>query len=532
MPSGLFVPCMLTGSAIGRLAGELLRLLGASGVDPGLYALVGAAGMLGGVTRMTISLTVILLEVSSDIQLLMPIMIAILCAKVVGDRFTESLYDIHIGLGGSTILEAGDHALGGGALVKLLPAKAIMATHPHTVRETEEVPVLRQLLRDSRHSGFPVVQADGSRVFVGFITRQKLEVLLARQAAPVGAAPSGDRRAKRRTSLPSRLPPGQGVDSPIPSRLAPGGDSSPAQGADDWVDSLGDDDEPVRDAALSGGQARQRGNTGNNGSSDRGFDRGTACGYGTTDRSRSALEASRSSREVEVALEAAYGPRPERGWTGRGTSSPSSRAAEVALEAGAAAAETGEIGAAPLDETRPPLDTTRPPLDTTLPPRDCHGNTNYAVIRDQPATQDRVAPARTAGAEEIEEVREIQEADNVSPASTAAATTATAVWPQPRLRRRSNPWTAARVAVARGVAPRSAATSDAQSRRRPSTSPTSPTIDLLRHCDRAPFTVRELLPLYMVARLFTSMGLRHLCVLDSRARVYANTIVELSSHNH
>ena len=31
---------------------------------------------------MTISLTVILLEVSSDIQLLMPIMIAILCAKV------------------------------------------------------------------------------------------------------------------------------------------------------------------------------------------------------------------------------------------------------------------------------------------------------------------------------------------------------------------------------------------------------------------------------------------------------------------
>ena len=46
MPSGLFVPCMLTGSAIGRLAGELLRLLGASGVDPGLYALVGAAGVL------------------------------------------------------------------------------------------------------------------------------------------------------------------------------------------------------------------------------------------------------------------------------------------------------------------------------------------------------------------------------------------------------------------------------------------------------------------------------------------------------
>ena len=66
-------------------------------------------------------------------------------AQVVGDRFTESLYDIHIGLGGSTILEAGDHALGGGALSKLLPAKAIMAggRELRTVRETEEIDRLR-----------------------------------------------------------------------------------------------------------------------------------------------------------------------------------------------------------------------------------------------------------------------------------------------------------------------------------------------------------------------------------------------------
>ena len=61
IPSGLFVPCMLTGAGIGRFTGEVMRRIGAGSVDPGLYALVGAAGMLGGVTRMTISLTVILL---------------------------------------------------------------------------------------------------------------------------------------------------------------------------------------------------------------------------------------------------------------------------------------------------------------------------------------------------------------------------------------------------------------------------------------------------------------------------------------
>jgi H+/Cl- antiporter ClcA len=37
-------------------------------VQPGTYALLGAASMLGGVTRMTVSLTVILLETTQDIQ--------------------------------------------------------------------------------------------------------------------------------------------------------------------------------------------------------------------------------------------------------------------------------------------------------------------------------------------------------------------------------------------------------------------------------------------------------------------------------
>ena len=93
---------------------------------------------------------------SSDIHLLMPIMIAILCAKVVGDCFTQSLYDIHIGLGGSTLLQA--EMLPSGSASYLLPAKAIMAKSK-TVRETEEVEVLEQLLQNTRHSGFPVVEA-------------------------------------------------------------------------------------------------------------------------------------------------------------------------------------------------------------------------------------------------------------------------------------------------------------------------------------------------------------------------------------
>ena len=52
--------------------------------------------MLGGVTRMTVSLTVILLETTQDIQYLLPIMTVLIVSKWVGDAFNISLYDMHV----------------------------------------------------------------------------------------------------------------------------------------------------------------------------------------------------------------------------------------------------------------------------------------------------------------------------------------------------------------------------------------------------------------------------------------------------
>jgi H+/Cl- antiporter ClcA len=60
------VPGILVGCAFGRFAGQLIQLYISSSVRPGTYALIGAASMLGGVTRITICLTVILIEGSDD----------------------------------------------------------------------------------------------------------------------------------------------------------------------------------------------------------------------------------------------------------------------------------------------------------------------------------------------------------------------------------------------------------------------------------------------------------------------------------
>lgn len=60
--------------------------------------MVGAAAFLGGVTRMTVSLVVIMFELTGGLPYIVPIMLAALLSKWVGDNFTEGIYDEHIKL--------------------------------------------------------------------------------------------------------------------------------------------------------------------------------------------------------------------------------------------------------------------------------------------------------------------------------------------------------------------------------------------------------------------------------------------------
>ena len=57
------------------------------GRNVGKYALIGAACQLGGTVRMTISLTVILIECTGDITFGLPIMMSLILSKWTGDFF-------------------------------------------------------------------------------------------------------------------------------------------------------------------------------------------------------------------------------------------------------------------------------------------------------------------------------------------------------------------------------------------------------------------------------------------------------------
>lgn len=76
-------------------------------VRPGLYAMVGAAAVLGGVTRMTVSLVVIMFELTGRLEFIVPMMAAVMFAKWIGDAIqTKGIYDAHIALNGYPFLDS------------------------------------------------------------------------------------------------------------------------------------------------------------------------------------------------------------------------------------------------------------------------------------------------------------------------------------------------------------------------------------------------------------------------------------------
>ncbi|CAH0563902.1 unnamed protein product [Brassicogethes aeneus] len=152
--NGLFIPALLTGAAWGRLVSIGLFYVSPdlSLIHPGKYALIGAASQLGGVVRMTISLTVIIMETTGNISFALPLIVTLIAAKWTGDFFNEGIYDTLIQLSGVPLLPWEPPPL-----VNNIYASEVMSHPAVTLKSVENVGHIVELLRLTTYNGFPVV---------------------------------------------------------------------------------------------------------------------------------------------------------------------------------------------------------------------------------------------------------------------------------------------------------------------------------------------------------------------------------------
>ncbi|SMR48767.1 unnamed protein product [Zymoseptoria tritici ST99CH_1E4] len=113
VPAGIYVPSMVVGGLLGRIVGHIVQLIilrypdlalsiGCSSngspeacVVPGVYALVAAGATMCGVTRLSVTLAVILFELTGSLEHVLPFAMGVLIAKWTADALEPlSIYDL------------------------------------------------------------------------------------------------------------------------------------------------------------------------------------------------------------------------------------------------------------------------------------------------------------------------------------------------------------------------------------------------------------------------------------------------------
>lgn len=181
VPAGQFVPGIMIGSTYGRLVGMfVVRLYKRMNIEEGTYALLGAASFLGGSMRMTVSLCVIMVEITNNLKLLPLIMLVLLISKAVGDAFNEGLYEEQARLRGIPLLESRPKNL----MRKMTAKEACGNQKVCFITRVVKVADAVNILRTNNHNGFPVVDQSrsGETMVIGLILRSHLLVLLQSKA--------------------------------------------------------------------------------------------------------------------------------------------------------------------------------------------------------------------------------------------------------------------------------------------------------------------------------------------------------------
>ncbi|KAM0750700.1 hypothetical protein T439DRAFT_325753 [Meredithblackwellia eburnea MCA 4105] len=192
LPAGIFLPTLVIGACGGRAVGIVMSSIQRSHptawlfsncpadgvcISPPVYAVVGAASAMGGVTRMTVSLVVILFELTGAVDLVLQIMMGVMISKFTADFFSKAgIYENWINIRNYPFLNNKIDYRNDSVL-----AKDVMTPVKNLVFISDEgwtFNRLEALVDVEEYRGFPIVRTLGEKMILGFIGRLELEAAI------------------------------------------------------------------------------------------------------------------------------------------------------------------------------------------------------------------------------------------------------------------------------------------------------------------------------------------------------------------
>ncbi|GJC95281.1 voltage-gated chloride channel [Colletotrichum higginsianum] len=203
LPAGIILPSMAIGALTGRAVGIIMEIWVTNHpaffpfascepdvpcVTPGTYAIIGAAATLAGVTRMTVSIVVIMFELTGALTYVLPIMIAVMISKWVGDAFSrKGIYEAWIHFNEYPFLDNSEEVV-----IPDIPASQIMTRIEDLVVITatgHTIGSLKNILDTHPYRGFPVISDPREALLLGYISRAELTYNLQMCSQPPRSLP-------------------------------------------------------------------------------------------------------------------------------------------------------------------------------------------------------------------------------------------------------------------------------------------------------------------------------------------------------
>ncbi|KAK4455865.1 putative chloride channel protein [Podospora aff. communis PSN243] len=203
IPAGIILPTMAIGALTGRAIGIIMEIWQHSYpkfivfnscepdipcITPGTYAIIGAAAALAGVTRLTVSIVVIMFELTGALTYVLPIMVAVMISKWVGDAFSRrGIYESWIHFNEYPFLDNSEEMP-----IPDIPASQIMTRIEDLVVLTatgHTIASLTTILEAHPYRGFPVVSDPRDAILLGYISRAELAYNLQISTQPPRSLP-------------------------------------------------------------------------------------------------------------------------------------------------------------------------------------------------------------------------------------------------------------------------------------------------------------------------------------------------------